>query len=58
MVLPGNVAAMVGKNKGFAKHLENHAGPKLLNFHCIMHQESLCAKTSFLNLVSVMTTVV
>ena len=38
-------AAMAGNKKGFVKLLENHVGRKLLNFHCIIHQESLCAKT-------------
>jgi hypothetical protein len=57
-VTTDGAAAMVGKKKGFVKLLENHVGRKLLNFHCIIHQESLCAKTSSLNLVSVMTTVV
>ena len=51
-------AAMVGNKKGFEKLLENHVRRKLLNFHCIIHQESLCAKSSSLNLGAVMTTVV
>ena len=51
-------AAMVGKKKGFVKLLENHVGHKLLHFHCIIHQENLCAKTSSLNFISVMATVV
>ncbi|XP_075210421.1 protein FAM200C-like [Lycorma delicatula] len=51
-------AVMVGKKKRFVKLLKNHINQKLLHFHCITHQESLCAKTSSLNLDSVMTTVV
>ena len=55
-VVTDGAAAMVGKKKGFVKLLENHVGRKLLNFLCIIHQESLCA--SALNLAYVMTTVV
>lgn len=57
-VTTDGAAAMVGKKKGFVKLLENHVGRKLLSFHCIIHQEGLCAKTSSLDLVSVMKTVV
>ena len=57
-VTTDGAAAMVGNKKGFVKLLENHVGRKLLNFYCIIHQESLCAKTSSLNLGAVMTTVV
>ena len=57
-VTTDDVAAMVGNKKGFIKLLENYVGRKLLNFHCTIHQESLCAKTSSLNLGAVMTTVV
>jgi hypothetical protein len=57
-VTTDGAAAMVGRKKGFVKLLENHIGRKLLSFHCIIHQESLCAKTSSLDLGSVMTTVV
>ena len=57
-VTTDGAAAMVGNKKGFVKLLENHVGRKLLNFHCNIHQESLRAKTSSLNLGAVMTTVV
>ena len=57
-MITDGAAAMVGNKKGFVKLLENHVGRKLLNFHGIIHQESLCAKTSSLNLGAVMTTVV
>lgn len=50
--------AMVGKDRGFVKLLENHIGRKLLNFHCIIHQESLVAKISSQRLIPVMNTVV
>ncbi|GFY50904.1 tRNA pseudouridine synthase [Trichonephila inaurata madagascariensis] len=36
--------AMVGKEKGFVKLPENHIGHKILNFHCIIYQESLVRK--------------
>ena len=57
-VTTDGVAAMVGDKKRFIKLLENYVGRKLLNFHCIIHQESLCAKTSSLNLGAVLATVV
>ena len=57
-VTTDGAAVMVDKKKGFVKLLENHVERKLLNFHCILYQESLCAKTSSLNLVSVMATIV
>jgi len=38
--------AMVGKNKGFVKLRQDHIGRQVLSFHCIIHQESLCAKLS------------
>jgi len=49
--------AIVGKNKGFVKLLQDHIGRQVLSFHCIIHQESLCAKMSSLCLNSVMETV-
>ena len=41
---------MVGVRKGFVTLLEKHIiskgyGDKLIKFHCIIHQESLCAVT-------------
>jgi len=50
--------AMVGKNKGFVKLLQDHIGRQVLSFHCIIHQESLCAKMSSLCLNFVMGTVI
>ncbi|XP_075058530.1 zinc finger BED domain-containing protein 5-like [Mixophyes fleayi] len=50
--------AMVGKNKGFVKLLEDHIGRSTVKFHCMIHQESLCAKMSNSELNSVMDTVV
>jgi len=48
---------VVGKNKGFVKLLQVHIGRQVLSFHCIIYQESLCAKMSSLCLNSVMDTV-
>jgi len=38
--------AMFGKNNGFVKLRQDHIGRQVLSFHCIIHQESLCAKMS------------
>jgi hypothetical protein len=57
-VMTDGAAAMVGKKNGSIKLLENHIGSRLLSFHCIIHQESFCAKISSLDLRSVMETVV
>ncbi|XP_076805287.1 general transcription factor II-I repeat domain-containing protein 2B-like [Clavelina lepadiformis] len=37
--------SMTGANKGFVALLQKSLGRKLLTFHCILHQEALCAKT-------------
>ncbi|VEN48298.1 unnamed protein product [Callosobruchus maculatus] len=41
--------AIVGKHEGLVKLIENEASKvgntSLLNFHCIIHQENLCAKS-------------
>ena len=50
--------AMVGRNKGFVKLLQDRIGRQELNFHCIIDQESLCAKISSLCSNSVMSTVI
>lgn len=50
--------AMIGTHKGFVSLLTARIGRPLLNFHCIIHQESLCAKISSGSLKSVMDTVV
>ncbi|XP_064110289.1 general transcription factor II-I repeat domain-containing protein 2A-like [Macrobrachium nipponense] len=49
--------AMVGKNKGFTKLVEEKIGHPILKLHCIIHQENLCAKISSFVLKKVMTTV-
>jgi len=35
---------MVGKNKGFVALLHEHENRPILGFHCILHQEALCAQ--------------
>lgn len=35
---------MVGKNKGFLALLREHENRPILSFHCILHQEALCAQ--------------
>uniref|UniRef100_A0A3B3VE12 SPIN-DOC-like zinc-finger domain-containing protein n=1 Tax=Poecilia latipinna TaxID=48699 RepID=A0A3B3VE12_9TELE len=35
---------MVGKNKGFVALLREHENRPILSFHCILHQEALCAQ--------------
>ncbi|XP_015684326.1 general transcription factor II-I repeat domain-containing protein 2B-like [Protobothrops mucrosquamatus] len=37
--------SMTGAHKGFAALLQKSLGRKLLTFHCILHQEALCAQT-------------
>ncbi|KAG0433849.1 General transcription factor II-I repeat domain-containing protein 2B [Dictyocoela muelleri] len=39
--------SMVGKNIGFVKLLKQKIGRELISFHCIIHQEALCAKSTF-----------
>lgn len=36
--------AMIGKTNGVVTLLQNHAGRQLFSYHCIIHQEALCAK--------------
>ncbi|XP_050521325.1 general transcription factor II-I repeat domain-containing protein 2A-like [Daktulosphaira vitifoliae] len=48
---------MVGKNNGFIKLFSNEILHPLINFHCIIHQEALCAKDSMKSLQKVMETV-
>lgn len=48
---------MVGKYNGFIKLFSNEISHPIINFHCIIHQEALCAKDSMKSLQKVMETV-
>lgn len=50
-VCTDGVPYMVGRIKGFVTLLENYLRRKVFKYHCIIHQEALCAKD--LNLSSV-----
>ncbi|XP_065148348.1 general transcription factor II-I repeat domain-containing protein 2-like [Paramisgurnus dabryanus] len=50
--------AMVGKQKGAVRLIEEKVGHPIMKLHCIIHQENLCAKMSNSDLNEVMATVV
>ncbi|XP_067947349.1 general transcription factor II-I repeat domain-containing protein 2A-like [Watersipora subatra] len=43
-VCTDGVPCMVGKNRGFVALLREHEKRRILSFHCILHQEALCAQ--------------
>ncbi|QQP54701.1 Uncharacterized protein FKW44_007616, partial [Caligus rogercresseyi] len=44
--------AMTGRHVGFIAHCKSDpAFPKFVQYHCIIHQQALCAKVRFLNFV-------
>lgn len=49
--------AMVGRQKGAVKLIEEKVGHPIMKIHCILHQENLCAKMSNSDLNEVMATV-
>lgn len=49
---------MVGSNKGFVALLREHENRPILSFHCILHQEALCARTCGEELGEVMSLVI
>uniref|UniRef100_A0A3P9HHQ5 DUF4371 domain-containing protein n=1 Tax=Oryzias latipes TaxID=8090 RepID=A0A3P9HHQ5_ORYLA len=49
---------MVGKNRGFVALLREHEKRRILSFHCILHQEALCAQMCGEQLGEVMSLVV
>jgi len=46
--------SMTGKDAGFINLFTKEVGHSLLGFHCIVHQEALCAKTGLKELEEVM----
>ena len=49
--------SMTGKENGFINLFTQHVGHSILSFHCIIHQQALCAKTAFKSLQEVMNVV-
>ena len=52
---------MIGKNKGFVARLRGHENRPIPNFHCILHQEALCAQLcgkQFGEVIDVVTSVI
>ena len=49
--------AMIRRQKGAVKLIEEKVGQPIMKLHCIIHQENLCAKMSNLDLNEVMATV-
>lgn len=49
--------SMVGKHSGFVQLLLKEAKHQMIQFHCIIHQEALCAKASLKTLEDVLTVV-
>lgn len=49
---------MLGKKKGFVALLREHENRAILSFHCILHQEALCAQTCGQQLGEVMSLVI
>ncbi|KAL4149839.1 hypothetical protein QTP88_003695 [Uroleucon formosanum] len=42
---------MIGKDRGFVNLFSKKIGHPLIGFHCIIHQEALCAKDGLLHLI-------
>ena len=55
-VTTDGAAVMVGRERGFVALVEKKIGHPVMKFHCIIHQENLCAKIPNSNLVSVIAT--
>ena len=49
--------SMTGKENGFINLFTQHVGHSILSFHCIIHQQVLCAKTAFKSLQEIMNVV-
>lgn len=51
-VITDGAPNMVGKEAGFVSFFTKHVGhPRVLEFHCIIHQETLCANSGLKELV-------
>ena len=48
---------MTGKENGFINLFTQHVGHSIWSFHCIMHQQVLCAKTASKSLLEIMNVV-
>ncbi|KAJ4945074.1 hypothetical protein JOQ06_013612 [Pogonophryne albipinna] len=57
-VFTDGAPCMLGKNKGFVALLREHEKRAILSFHCILHQEALCAQTCGQELGEVMSLVI
>ena len=49
-----SAGSMSGKTNGFINLFTQHVGLSILSFHCIIHQQVLCAKTGFKSLQNIM----
>uniref|UniRef100_A0A673B181 HAT C-terminal dimerisation domain-containing protein n=1 Tax=Sphaeramia orbicularis TaxID=375764 RepID=A0A673B181_9TELE len=58
VVCTDGAPCMVGKNRGFVALLREHENRPILSFHCILHQEALCAKMCGEQLGEVMSLVI
>ena len=44
--------SMIGKEAGFINQFAKHVGLSLIGFHCIIHEETICAKPGLKELYS------
>lgn len=52
---------MIGKDRGFVNLFSKKIGHPLISFHCIIHQEALCAKdglVQYKNILKLVTKIV
>ncbi|GFU31042.1 general transcription factor II-I repeat domain-containing protein 2 [Trichonephila clavipes] len=50
--------SMTGKNKGATTILQSKINHEIITFHCIVHQEALCAETFPAEIVEIMNLVI
>ena len=53
-VSTNGAGSMTGKTNRFINLFTSHVGLSILSFHCIIHQQVLCAKTGFKSLQNIM----